>query len=339
MRQFICVYCGATSSKRFPKEHVLPQAFGKFENNLVLRCVCGGCNSYFSRELELFLARDTFYAILRARYGITLVDVPRTKKSRIKMTIKVPGPWDGMRVILRPDPGGKDLISEQISQVAFKRPGEDWRWFLDDELTEDTLKPFQTKGIHIKIIGPSAEAMQRLRDKLKQMKIKFQEEGVLDQPITENGKVQVYVETQVDQVILRGIAKIGFNYLAYTKGADFVLRSDFDLIRNYVREGKLPANAQFVGPVKKPILAGDTPSWSQTNGHVVTCQWDQTRYALLGQVALFNTTPFHVLLCHHYTGLWHDFSSGHHFDIEHHWVSELKTTSLIKPVQIRYKTR
>jgi len=65
-----CIYC-RSSGELFPKEHVVPKAFGRFRDNLTLDCVCGACNTFFNRELELFLTRDSVEAILRVRYGVS----------------------------------------------------------------------------------------------------------------------------------------------------------------------------------------------------------------------------------------------------------------------------
>lgn len=65
-----CIYCRNSSATAFPREHVVPTAFGRFRNNLTLDCVCGACNDFFNKELELFLTRDSVEAILRVRYGV-----------------------------------------------------------------------------------------------------------------------------------------------------------------------------------------------------------------------------------------------------------------------------
>jgi hypothetical protein len=51
-----CIYCKVEKdAKYFTKvEHVIPQSFGHFENNLTLRnVVCDDCNQYFGDNLEL----------------------------------------------------------------------------------------------------------------------------------------------------------------------------------------------------------------------------------------------------------------------------------------------
>jgi hypothetical protein len=57
-----CIYCNAIEPLDFPKEHVVPKAFGRFRNSLTLDCVCDECNTFFGRELEVFLTRDSVEA-------------------------------------------------------------------------------------------------------------------------------------------------------------------------------------------------------------------------------------------------------------------------------------
>ena len=52
-------------------EHVIPQSFGKFATKTpTLKCVCDECNAYFSKELDLLLARDTLEGVTRSKKGI-----------------------------------------------------------------------------------------------------------------------------------------------------------------------------------------------------------------------------------------------------------------------------
>lgn len=62
-----CVYCRNTAIEPFPKEHVMPRAFGRFRDRLTLSCVCGDCNGSFNRELEVLLTRDSVEALLEIR--------------------------------------------------------------------------------------------------------------------------------------------------------------------------------------------------------------------------------------------------------------------------------
>ena len=50
MSVMACICCRQIKTRRFSKEHVVPQAFGHFHDNLTLSCVCGACNSFFAQE-------------------------------------------------------------------------------------------------------------------------------------------------------------------------------------------------------------------------------------------------------------------------------------------------
>ena len=51
----------------------------------------------------------------------------------------------------------------------------------------------------------------------------------------EPSRMPVLIKARIDRTIYRGLSKIVFNYFAYNKGADFVLRDDFNEIRNFIR--------------------------------------------------------------------------------------------------------
>ncbi len=82
-----CIYSRHIGLSRFPREHVVPKAFGHFHDNLTLRRVCRGCNGFVAEELELFLTRDSVEALLRVHYGLKntsyatkTIELPCTRK-------------------------------------------------------------------------------------------------------------------------------------------------------------------------------------------------------------------------------------------------------------------
>lgn len=334
MRQVTCIYCRTPSSIRFPREHVIPEAFGKFKNNFTLRCVCPECNSYFGRELELFLTRDSGEALLRLRYGVKPVpEAGDIRNTRVKLTVDVPGPWFGAQIILKADETGTKLVSEQVPQVAFRKlPDGEWRWFTEEELVDASRFEEFRKGTEIRIVGPSEEAMQRLIRRLGELGIPFKQQGTIEQPITDNGQIEALVLYEIDQVILRSIGKIAFNYIARMQGADFVLRNDFDHFRQFVRYGNEPPWKPAVRPTGTPILSDDSPRWRQTNGHLITFGWSGDGRGIQGQVSLFNSITYKALFCPNFLGLWCPLGSGHHFDIQTRTISKL---GRVRRVRIR----
>jgi hypothetical protein len=316
----------------------MPQAFGTFEPDspVLTDCVCADCNNYFGRTLEFALSRDSMEAVLRLRYGIKPASEAKELPYR-KLELKVgqPGPWLGATVVLEADRTGTAIEPVLVPQVAFKWKGQpDWTFFLERDLDDASrLKPFRGSppgSLEIRILVPSQGDHERLVEKLRTLDIKFVKQGVLEQPMTEDGKIQLQIATQVDDTIFRAIAKIAFNYVAWVHRADFVLRSDFDGLRDYIRYGKQPWWAPAVRPFKVPILADDLPQFRQTNGHLITFNWNYTQMGLVAQVSLFNTITYHVLFCLKYSGIWYeDIRRGHHFDIESRTVTPLTSTSLV----------
>jgi hypothetical protein len=330
-----CIYC-KLQGKPFHREHVMPQAFGTFEpgSPVLSDCVCADCNNYFGRTLELALSRDSVEALLRLRYGVK----PASKANQLpykKLELKVgePGPWLGATVVLEADSTGKGIEPIPVPQVAFKWKSEsEWAWLLEKEMDANRLASYvgaPTGTLDIRVCGPSPVDHARLVEKLKQSGIKFVQQGKLAQPLAADGTVQIEIAAQVDATIFRAIAKIAFNYVAYVHGAAFALRSDFDDLRNYIRYGTAPAWAPVVKPFKNPILANDLPQMRQTNGHLITFNWNIEQMGLLAQVSLFNSVTYHVLFCPKYSGIWsEDMRTGHHFDIESRTVSPLTSISL-----------
>ena len=68
-----CIYCreNRLTSSYTKADHVLPQSFGKFENNLTLkRLICDSCNQFFGDNVELAFARDTLEGQSRVDFGV-----------------------------------------------------------------------------------------------------------------------------------------------------------------------------------------------------------------------------------------------------------------------------
>ena len=123
-------------------------------------------------------------------------------------------------------------------------------------------------------------------------------------------------EIKIDRIIYRGICKIVFNYLTYIQGKEFVLSSNFDEIRNFIRYDKGNYNDFFF--VNQPhILANDRKlskfNAKETCGHLVVLGWNGM--TLQGRISLFNLNTYMVRLCTNYAGIWMPIKSGHHFDV------------------------
>ena len=299
---------------------------------LTIRCVCGDCNNYFSKHLELILARDSHESYRRLQHGMK----PRSEAAELRgsrVVIKVAeGSWAGARVVLDYDEEQQKMVVIPLPQVAFKKPGEDWVWFEEAQLTgPDVVAEF--RGKEIKIFG-SPEEQKRLSGKLESFGITFKENLPLELATGPDGTIDLQFESDVDPTICRAIAKIAFNYLAYVKDAKFALRPDFDSIRSFIRFNVL-TRALPVNLSNKPILFDDTRGWKQTHGHLITLEWDRSGNVLICKVSLFNTLTYGVYMCRTFTGVWHDITSGHHFDIQSMTIAPLRFARITAPTRWR----
>jgi hypothetical protein len=176
------------------------------------------------------------------------------------------------------------------------------------------------------IIGPSDECLKRLENKLKEGGINFNKKENLEPPLADDGEVELKIDYMADNIIFRGAAKIAFNYVAYVMKPRFVLRPEFDEFRNYVRYGIKP-QLQLVSMDNRPILADDTLWRRQTNGHLITFDWNSIRDGFVVQLSLFNSITYRFRLCERYLGLWFPAKSGHHFDVDSKTISKLGSTT------------
>ena len=231
-----CIYCGATGVP-FTRDHVIPEAFGTFKNNFVITCVCGRCNQYFGDELEIVLGRNSREAILRIHHGVKApTATSRLKYDRATLTVGEPGPWRGAQIVLVADPARTKLDTRPLPQVAFRNKGEsEWVWFSESQFADPSIVDvYRNPESLIQVVGPSQNDVERLIGKLNGLGIHFNQQGPLPQPTRSDGTILTKLASKIDVTILRAIGKIAFNYVAYTHGASFVLRDDFDQYRCWV---------------------------------------------------------------------------------------------------------
>lgn len=320
-----CIYCRRILPvKTFTREHVLPQAFGTFTNNLTLvNCVCHDCNQFFGDELEPILAEGSFEAVRRLDYKVKPAkNAKYLRKEGVHFSLSE-GNWDNLILSLQND--GDSLFVSPVPQVRFaKQDGSGWIHFTEPELSQLSSLPTEANLKQIVLIFDTEETKDRLIRTLGKYGIQYQENesGFLSKEKVKESWVKV--ETQIDDIILRCMAKIAFNYLTKIVGDDFVRKSDFDPIRSYIRY-KTRLNYEFSRISDYPILAYDTLTYRQTNGHLVTVNWSPDGHDIVSQVSLFNHRTFHFRLARRFSGLWRNIKSGHHFNIERRRIEPLYT--------------
>jgi len=310
-----CVYCGFSAQQKFPREHVVPQAFGSFHNNLTLGCVCGECNRYFGRHLESGFATESVESIVRYRYGLRdLESAERTRSIRAKANIQ--GPIRGAKVLLRPDASAKSGIGNiYVPQLGIKNPDEpEWRWYTLAELDSEVMRTLEP-GARIQLFFTSPIEEQQIRSRLRELGLGPTLHINRDQVLpTKDFKTRVTCD--FDFNMSRCVAKIALNYLSYVLGenAGLLLRDDFDSVRNYVRDGIFPEHP-IVSFSNTPKFEPDIEKPPFVDGHVVAVGWDITNENISCVLNLFNAMSYHVVLSRKYKGVWFT-PSAHSFDLQ-----------------------
>lgn len=331
MPDLTCIYCREEiSSDGFNTEHVISRSFGTFENNLTLTdMLCRTCNQFFGDNLEVVFARDSLEAYDRLQHGQT-TSVENWPHDRLTFTAAVDGEWSGLR--LRLDVSNGIRTVQPVAQVGLPKVAEaGWTYLTESELADPAVvipTDYDRQG-QIRILAPSDEMQDRLVSLLSERGISFQLQGNFELPQL-GDEIEIYVNTMIDPLAKRCIAKMVFNYLAYMTDREFVLKPDFDPIRAYVRYGVAPEYL-LVDADDTPILADDSRTLRQTDGHIVTINWTSDNNHIVGQISLFNRVTYRISLARNYSGLWRPIRNGHHFDLEARMISPMAATSLLVP--------
>lgn len=310
-----CIYCQEDKPTSAYKkvEHVIPQSFGRFENNFTLRrLVCDSCNQFLGDNLELDLARDTLEGSSRTQFGVRRPDefrsVGRSSRLRYKLA---EGPFKGAHAFLDYSPSEEKVVLKPLPQVGFRQKASpEYQYFLLDEIPE--RMSLESSGFDlvapegVRMVGGGVEEISgRLRDK----GIAFKPAGEV---MGESSSLFVLLEGSIDETIRRAMAKIAFNYLARWEGGEFVRHSSFDQIRSFVRH-RITAPYPLVRINQEPILMDEGSR--RRLGHLITVAWAADGASIVAQVSLFNWLTYVICLARDYSGERREIRRGHLFDL------------------------
>lgn len=322
-----CIYClNDKPADAFTKaEHVMPQAFGRFQDNFTLNgIVCDDCNQYFGDNLEIDLGRDTVEGISRYEYGIrNPVDFKSLgKRSRLQNKKIAEGPLKGAFFYLTYSQELKQVTPKPLPQVGFQsKTSSDYTYFLLDDIPDKAELENQglDYGANVRAFGDNFDEIEQALAR-KEIFPEFQKEIPL--PDKKSEKLLVEYEASVDSIIRRAIAKIAFNYLAYWQGADFVLQDIFNPIRFYIRNGERE-NIPFVIIRDESILKDEPSEGFRRLIHIVTLNWAQSGDSIISQVSLLNVLSYTVQLARNYPSPRPNLRRGHYFNLSDHKIYKL----------------
>lgn len=324
-----CIYCRFTDPPGgFTREHVLQVAFGNFRNALTLTDgVCAACNQFFGDRLDVVLARDSVEAVLRLVHGLKdPAQLAGMLKRHVRIRIPRDGSiWGGMNMeLMAPRPGQDGLACRPVPQVGFeRRDGTGWDYLTEDELRAagDLAPRFESEWLpgekQVITLGDerlSEDVHQRLVALMREHGVPVKGEDQ-ERGITPEGIGDASVTWIVDEILARAVTKIAVNYLAYTQGAEFARRPEFEDVRRFVRDGS-GRPPDFIrlqpGPVVEDTRGGEPPLC-----HLIVLTWSPgMRPPMLCRVTLFNRHAYLVRLCTTFYGpLWREVKSGHTYDL------------------------
>lgn len=265
-----CIWCLQDKPpSAFTIEHVMPQGFGTFEQNLTLvNEVCGKCNNYFSRELEPYLTRDSLEGFDRFQYGLKEPSEFKSQGDRSTTRVQMmdgfyAGAW-GYTV-----PGKEALGCQLFPQVGYAKSADGpYEWYLLDELP--TLDDLKAKGyvgqVHFRLCECNDD---EVLDKMRQRG--SSDATLLGTSPPESGPRLIEHVFRPGLHHRRALAKIALNYLAYEHGGEVAREPRFDAIRDLVMRGVEPEYSYYAIDAH-PIVHGDKQNGQRLLGHALVVQ-------------------------------------------------------------------
>jgi hypothetical protein len=121
----VCIYClRELAVQAFDREHVLSEAFGNFQQALVLHpYVCKECNTFFGNELEVRFARGAFEGMLRYQKGVRAPRAGQVHLQFLEFAVPPDNDYAGVRLGLVMD-GTIGLCFRVLPQAGFYDDGQ-----------------------------------------------------------------------------------------------------------------------------------------------------------------------------------------------------------------------
>lgn len=323
-----CIYCRkkSPSAQFLQREHVIPESFGSFRNNLVLHeKVCDSCNDYFGRTLDIRLARDTYEGLERFSFDIRKDKEYKHLGKKSNLIIRIgDGPFKNAFAFFEYSEEKKRRLLQPLEQIGLKKKGsEEYEFFRFDEFPSEQefdRNLFDLSSPRCLIV--LSERLDKARSLLQSIGINFIAESSLSEQDSPNADVLLEVSWKIDNVVRRSISKIAFNYLARWNNPERLLNVAFDPVRYYVRYGQKP-KIPIMHQNDLPILGDETQEGKARVGHIVTLEWNDYHDAILAKVSLFNAISYKVLLSAGYKDLKIHVDRGHFWNVADKTILEL----------------
>lgn len=308
----ICVYCRTTNKELFKgREHVIPRSFGTFDSKTpTLHCVCDECNSYFKKDLDQALARDTLEGVTRYKKGIYSREkqFPKSLQFALEETEEA-GDYGG--AIL----GGYDpMTGKFLPAVAqfwiHNIKSNAWeRYTLNQikniKITSEKYGLATPGSRRMRIIAPSKEEREEVEQELKNYNIPYREKEILGPPpflkdIDADGKIKIRgtIQGTIDKNKKRALVKVLFNFATHYIGQEEILKSEWNKARDFVRNDGETLLGRMT---QEPFWTGQETEQMRFADDSYNLRIENKDGNVIGVIQMYNLFTFEFILVKNYS--------------------------------------
>lgn len=339
-QQAQCIYCLENKPERaFNVEHVLPAAFGDFQNALTLASplpfrVCTSCNQRLGDSLDLTLGRDSLEAVLRALHSLTDADSLKGFRYR-HVVISIPRDHElaPMLVQLLPNADGTAIGCVPMSQLRVTLA--DGQKVCIRERDIKTRLPAilaQRRLEHVEMFcaPDDTAAFDRIRTEAAAAGLDYLAWKTLEERCERTPhEVSANLRFTIDALVCRAVAKIGFEYFVWRASRvnrTLVNHDKLQRIRRFVLEG-VGDWRQFVSFVSHRPTNEEPATTGAPGSHTLTLRWNSD---VVASVSLFNAVIYRVNVCEAPSPVWQPIDGGHTYDLPRAKVTEIPASRIIQ---------
>lgn len=307
----ICIYCHTTDEALFnSREHVIPQSFGTFGSKTpTLHCVCDECNSYFKKELDQKLARETLEGVTRYKQGMFSREKRFPKNLRFTLDETEEYGDYGGSILGGYDPlTGKPLPLVPQFWIWNIKKNEWERYKLDElknvEIRDDEYGPSTLGSRKMRIIAPSKKDHDKVKAELKKYNIPYREKEKLDPPpflknVLPDGKIEIkgIIQGIITKQVKRALVKILFNFMAFYVGQDETVKPEWEKARQFVR---YDGNTLLGRMTQEPFWTGQETDQMRFASDSYNLRLENKNGNVIGIIQLYNLFTYEFILVKNY---------------------------------------
>ena len=303
VKTYQCIYCKKhKTADKFNREHVISRMLGTYENAPVLgnHEVCKECNDYFCNEIENKVSLDSLEGFLRIQHDHKKHSTRRAV-GKTRLVVKGQnGIFKNLQFFVSSNPNnleGIQLEAVPVIGIISDVNKNEYEYYPLGEVpqcTDEIYNRIKQSKAPIIFFGLEKDDVEsELISKGFNVTLKNLSTDLSIQDVTNENEVFLDIKCTIDSLLERLAAKNVFNYICYSYGKDFVLNSEFDNIRSFIRYGRVTS------PIKLSTSNGGLSGVPNRveYGHCIGTAWTVTdRLCLMGFVSWYNSITYSFLL-------------------------------------------